>query len=58
MAKQGNLPAVKVEARITFDAYFELNQIEKAKLIKDTYLKPEPGDADPETGAITIGNWG
>ena len=58
MAKQGNMPAAKVEARITFDAYFELNQIEKAKRIKDTYLKPEPGDADPETGAITIGNWG
>jgi hypothetical protein len=52
------MPAAKVEARITFDAYFELNQIEKAKRIKDTYLKPEPGDADPETGAITIGNWG
>lgn len=58
MAKQGNRPAVKAEARISFDAYFDLGQIEKAKRLKETYLKPEPGDADPETGAITIGNWG
>jgi tetratricopeptide (TPR) repeat protein len=58
MAKQGNLPAAKIEARITFEAYFDLDKMEKAKRIKETYLKPEPGDADPETGAITIGNWG
>ena len=58
MAKQGNLPAAKIEARITFEAYFDLDKMDKAKRIKETYLKPEPGDADPETGAITICNWG
>jgi hypothetical protein len=58
MAKQGNQSAVKAEARISFDAYFDLGEIEKAKRLKEKYLKPEPGDADPDTGAITLGNWG
>lgn len=58
MAKQGNQSAVKTEARISFDAYFDLGEIDKAKRLKEKYLKPEPGDADPQTGAITLGNWG
>jgi tetratricopeptide (TPR) repeat protein len=58
MAKQGNQSAVKTEARISFDAYFDLGEIDKAKRLKEKYLKPEPGDPDPDTGAITLGNWG
>ena len=58
MAKQGNHSAVRAEARISFDAYFDLGEIEKAKRLKEKYLQPEPGDADPDTGAITLGNWG
>ena len=46
------------EARISFDAYFDLGEIDKAKRLREKYLKPEPGDADPDTGAITLGNWG
>ena len=58
LAKQGNLPAAKSEARLSFDAYFDLDQMQKAKRLKAAYLQPEPGDANPETGAITLGNWG
>ena len=58
MAKQGNQSAVKAEARISVDAYIDLGEIEKAKRLKDKYLKPAPGDPDPDTGAITLGNWG
>ena len=57
-AKQGNLSAAKSEARLSFDAYFDLDQMQKAKRLKAAYLQPEPGDANPETGAITLGNWG
>lgn len=56
--KQGNASAAKNEAKLSFDAYFDLNQIDKAKRLKAKYLMPQPGDANPETGAITLGNWG
>lgn len=56
--KQGNALAAKNEAKLSFDAYFDLNQIDKAKRLKAKYLMQQPGDADPETGAITLGNWG
>jgi tetratricopeptide (TPR) repeat protein len=56
--KQGNAVAAKNEAKLSFDAYFDLNKIEKAKRLKAKYLMPQPGDANPETGAITLGNWG
>ncbi len=58
LAKQGNLLAAKNEAKLSFDAYLRLNQFEKAKHLNATYLLPQPGDAHPETGAITLGNWG
>ncbi len=57
LAKQGNRDAAKASAQVCFNAYLDLNEIEKAKRINDTYLKPQPGDADPATGAITIANW-
>lgn len=58
LAKQGNLTAARAEAKISFNAYLDLDEIEKAKRLNDAYLKPRPGEADPETGAITLGNWG
>ena len=58
LAKQGNLPAAKSEAKLSFDAYLQLNEFEKAKRLNAMYLLPQPGDANPETGAITLGNWG
>lgn len=56
--KQGNATAAKSEAKLSFDAYIDLDQIDKAKRLKAKYLMPQPGDANPETGAITLGNWG
>ena len=58
LAGQGNVDAAKNEAKLSFDAYFDLNRIDKAKRLKTAYLQPQPGDANPETGAITLGNWG
>jgi tetratricopeptide (TPR) repeat protein len=58
LAGQGNEAAAKSEAKLSFDAYFDLNRIDKAKRLKAMYLQPQPGDANPETGAITLGNWG
>jgi hypothetical protein len=58
LAKQGNREAAKVAAKVSFNAYLDLDEIEKAKRLNDEYLKPQPGDADPDTGAITIANWG
>jgi hypothetical protein len=43
---------------VSFNAYLDLDELEKAKRLNDEYLKPQPGDADPDTGAITIANWG
>jgi tetratricopeptide (TPR) repeat protein len=58
LAGQGYEAAAKSEAKLSFDAYFDLNRIDKAKHLKAKYLQPQPGDAHPETGAITLGNWG
>jgi hypothetical protein len=58
LAKQGNREAAKVAAKVSFNAYLDLDELEKAKRLNDEYLKPQPGDADPDTGAITIANWG
>lgn len=55
-AKQGNQSAARHEAELSFHAYFDLNEMNKAKRLKATYLMPMPGDANPETGAITL-NW-
>lgn len=58
LAKQGNLTAARNEAKLSFDAYLKLDHFDKAKRLNATYLLPQPGDANPETGAITLGNWG
>ena len=55
--KQGNIEGARAEAKISFYAYVDLDQVDKAKRLKAKYLLPQPGDANPETGAITLGNW-
>ena len=58
LAKQGNLVAARTEAQVSFEAYLELDDYERAKRLKVQYLSAKPGDADPATGAITLGDWG
>jgi hypothetical protein len=58
LAKQGNLVAARTEAQVSFEAYLELDDYERAKRLKVEYLSAKPGDADPATGAITLGDWG
>lgn len=58
LAKAGNLSAARNEAKLSFDAYIDLDVFDKAKRLKLAYLQPQAGDAHPETGEITLGNWG
>jgi tetratricopeptide (TPR) repeat protein len=58
LAKAGNLAAARNEAKLSFDAYIDLDEFDRAKRLKQAYLQPQVGDANPETGAITLGNWG
>ena len=58
LAKQGNLAAARTEAQMSFEAFLEVDDYERAKRLKVEYLSAKPGDADPETGAITLGDWG
>lgn len=58
LAKQGNLAAARTEAQVSFEAYLEVDDYERAKRLKVEYLSAKPGDADPATGAITLGDWG
>lgn len=57
LAKQGNADGAKTEAQLSFNAFLEAQDYERARRLKMQYLNAKKGDAHPATGAITLGEW-
>lgn len=57
LAKQGNADGAKTEAQLSFNAFLEAQDYERARRLKMQYLSAKNGDAHPATGAITLGEW-